>query len=74
MKAIVAMLISVVISGCATKIHSDGKTVLIDHGTRDADEAVAMAIQECAKFDKTMEFEDMRCPMRCISKFRCVSR
>lgn len=62
------------VSGCASTIHSDGSTVLIEHGTGASKQAVEMAQLECAKSGKTIEFEDMRCPGRCISKFRCIQK
>jgi len=68
------IIASLLLSGCATTIHSDGSTVLIQHGTGSAKQAVETAQIECAKVGKTIEFEDMRCPGQCISKFRCVPK
>ena len=67
-------LAAVVLAGCATTVHSDGKTVMIDHGTGDAKAAIAMAQAECAKVGKTVFLDGMACPARCVSQFKCVDR
>ena len=67
-------IVCAALCACASTIHSDGKTVLIEHGTAEPKAAVSLAQKECEALGKTVEFEDMRCPGRCISKFRCVEK
>ncbi len=61
-----------VLGGCASVVHSDGRTVLIEHGTGASKQAIEQARAECARYGKSIEFLDMRCPGQCISNFACV--
>ena len=71
-----ALGLAFAVSGCVSTLHDDGKTVLIEHsrGSRDISNAVVQAQQACEKVGKTADYQGMDCPMRCISKFRCVEK
>lgn len=72
--AVVLVFTFLSVAGCATAVHSDGKTVIIEHGTGDAKSAITMAQAECAKVGKTVFLDGMACPARCVSQFRCVEK
>lgn len=74
MKSYVPLLFALLLSACTSVIHSDGKTVIIEHGTGASKTAVAQAQVECAKTGKSIELDNMKCPMRCVSQFRCVAK
>jgi hypothetical protein len=64
----------VLLNGCITPVHFDGKTATYQHHEIDFKGAMLQAKELCAKEGKSVKHERSDCRANCVSTFSCVEK
>ena len=68
------ILVCLIIGGCAMKVNTSGKNIMIEYHPGDSSPAYDKARQICESKGMDVKQEGTACPHFCVTTFQCVAR